>query len=182
MLRYILLGFIARRPMSGYDIIKLFDTNLSRIWPALSSKRSQIYPELARLQEQGWITQSEPGPRGRKTYTITEQGLAEVRRWLRETRPARNPINEAFLRVSFLWLLDDDEIEEYVTREEEFHTRQARQLSQVKEQLLASPNAKRRQVQAMTIFLEAAIRFENAMVEWAEWARTQFGEEDEGTP
>ncbi|MBA3728896.1 MAG: PadR family transcriptional regulator, partial [Actinobacteria bacterium] len=43
-LRHALLGLLAERPMSGYDLTKVFDSSLAYVW---SAKHSQIYPELA---------------------------------------------------------------------------------------------------------------------------------------
>jgi DNA-binding PadR family transcriptional regulator len=95
-LRNALLGLLAARPMSGYDLTKTFDASLGNVW---SARHSQIYPELARLQEEGLIRRHEQGPRGRKSYVLTEAGLRQVRRWLTETPPDhRHSRNEALLR------------------------------------------------------------------------------------
>jgi DNA-binding PadR family transcriptional regulator len=45
------------------------------------------------------------GPRGRKEYAITEEGLAELRHWLIETEPERFRRSETLLRVFFLGVL-----------------------------------------------------------------------------
>src|SRR5580765_2850502 len=111
-----LLGLIAAEPMSGYGLARLFQRTLARTWPA---RHPQIYPALAALQQEGLLRVSDHGPRRRKTYAVTEDGLAEVQRWLRETVPDRAARNESLLRVFLLWLLEshdavaffDDEIE-----------------------------------------------------------------------
>ena len=105
-LRYALLGALADQPRTGYALLKHFEQSLAYAWPA---SHSQIYPELARLQDDGLIEQTETGPRGSKTYAITRTGLAEIRRWLRETEPDRRVRSEAALRTFFLWVLDPPE-------------------------------------------------------------------------
>ena len=91
-LRHALLGALADHPRTGYELLKHFEQSLAYAWPA---SHSQIYPELARLLADGLIEQAAIGPRGSKTYAVTDDGVAEVRRWLRETEPSRTVRNEA---------------------------------------------------------------------------------------
>src|SRR5580765_3068336 len=105
-LRYALLGALADQPRTGYALLKNFEQSLAYAWPA---SHSQIYPELARLLDEGLIEQTGSGARNSKTYAVTEAGLADVRRWLLETTPDRRVRSEAALRGFFLWLLDTDE-------------------------------------------------------------------------
>ncbi|MBA3333842.1 MAG: PadR family transcriptional regulator [Actinobacteria bacterium] len=113
-LRHALLGALADQPRSGYELLKHFEQSLAYAWPA---SHSQIYPELGRLLSEQLIEQTAAGARGSKTYALTDTGLAEVRRWLRETEPDRRVRNDALLRMFFLWLLEPDEAREHLERE-----------------------------------------------------------------
>jgi DNA-binding PadR family transcriptional regulator len=177
LLQYALLGLLAGRTMSGYDLTKLFEQSLGHVWTA---RHSQIYPELKHLHEQELIAQTETGPRGRKTYATTPTGLTEVRRWLRETKPNRQPANEGLLRVFFLWLLDKDEARAYLAQEAAYHRAQTQHLKQVEQFMAASPWAERPRVQSIAIVLEAGIRHEQVMADWAEWAAKRFNEDEAG--
>src|SRR3954464_13655613 len=86
-LRYAVLGLLARRPSTGYELTRTFDRSLSTSWHA---GHSQIYPELAKLEAAGLITLVGEGARRSKTYDITETGRAELRRWLVEAEPDRS--------------------------------------------------------------------------------------------
>ncbi len=174
-LQYALLGLLARQPLSGYDLTKVFKERLGHIWTA---SHSQIYPDLARLQAQGLIVQAENGPRGRKTYQTTEAGLAEVRRWLRESQPERPPHFDALLRASFLWLLDKAEAREYLAQEAAHHRRRLQRLTEMKAQVASLPWAGRPDAQSVFVVLEASVRCEMAMADWAEWAITQFAADE----
>jgi DNA-binding PadR family transcriptional regulator len=172
-----LLGLIADEPMSGYGLARLFQRTLARTWPA---RHPQIYPALAALEEQGLLRVSETGPRRRKTYAVTDEGLAEVRRWLEETAPDRTVRNESLLRVFLLWLLDsreavaffDDEIEEHRRRLVGF------------DETFADDEAQRREHGTATggppfcsaLALEWGRRYERAYIEWATWARDRIAE------
>ena len=58
----------------------------------------------------GWlIEQTGSGARNSKTYAVTDLGLMEVRRWLRESKPDRRVRSDAALRTFFLWLLEPAE-------------------------------------------------------------------------
>jgi DNA-binding PadR family transcriptional regulator len=116
-LRFALLGSLADQPRTGYALLKHFEQSLAYAWPA---SHSQIYPELARLLEQGLIEQAGSGPRNAKTYAVTGAGLEEIRRWLRETEPDRRVRSDASLRTFFLWLLDPSEAEAQLERERSY--------------------------------------------------------------
>lgn len=98
-LRHALLGMLNERSASGYDLLRTFDTSLSNVWPAT---QSQVYTELGKLTEAGALAVSAEGPRGRKEYTITEAGRAELIRWLADTETNRAERSELLLRVFFL--------------------------------------------------------------------------------
>ena len=74
-LRYALLGALADQPRTGYALLKHFEQSFAYAWPA---SHSQIYPELARLLEDGLIEQTGSGARNSKTYSVTDRGLADI--------------------------------------------------------------------------------------------------------
>lgn len=117
--RYALLGLLAEAPMSGYDLTKRFEHSLGAIWPA---RHNQIYMELKKLLEAGLIAQIEYGARNRKLYAATGTGTAELKRWLMaELEPADRALRfEPPLRANFLWLLEADEADAFLAREEAF--------------------------------------------------------------
>lgn len=51
-LRYILLGLLSKKKMTGYELNQSFKNEIGEFWQA---KHSQIYPELAKMEEQGII-------------------------------------------------------------------------------------------------------------------------------
>ncbi|HEY2700615.1 MAG TPA: PadR family transcriptional regulator, partial [Pseudonocardiaceae bacterium] len=111
-LRHALLGLLAEHPASGYDLIKQFESQLSMVWPA---QQSQVYGELTRLDDQGWIEVTGTGARNRREYGITDVGRAELRRWLTEPDIDLVYRSAALLRVFFLWTLSKEEGAKYLT-------------------------------------------------------------------
>ena len=82
MLTYILLGFLSRAPLSGYDLEVLLRTSVMHFW---SAKLSQIYRTLKSMEDRGLVTsemQSESGRPDRRIYTITESGRQAYQAWI----------------------------------------------------------------------------------------------------
>jgi DNA-binding PadR family transcriptional regulator len=81
-LKHALLGVLAARPMSGYELSQFFDSSTGWVW---SAPHSQIYPLLAKMQADGVVV-VENQIRGRrlnrKVYSLTPSGLDELTEWI----------------------------------------------------------------------------------------------------
>jgi DNA-binding PadR family transcriptional regulator len=102
-LRHAVLGLLAVQPATGYELTQRFEVSLANAWHA---GHSQIYPELARLQEAGMVEVVGEGARRSRTYAVTPAGRDELRHWLLETEPVRTQRNETGVRWFLLALLD----------------------------------------------------------------------------
>jgi DNA-binding PadR family transcriptional regulator len=78
---YGLLGMLATRPMTGYELTHQVRRSLRFIWPV---SEGHLYREQKKLVTLGWATvTTEPaGRRTRQRYTITRAGRAALRAWL----------------------------------------------------------------------------------------------------
>ncbi len=101
--RHAILGLLARKPSTGYELAQMFDLSLRTAWHA---SHSQIYPELGKLQASGMVEVVARGARGSKTYALTETGHEELRRWLVEEDPDRSQRSESAVRLFLGQLLD----------------------------------------------------------------------------
>ena len=162
-LRHGLIGLLAREgPQTGYDLARAFDRSVNFVWHAV---HGQIYPELARLVDDGFIRQSGTGPRGAKRYEATEDGLAELRRWITEVEPTRGTRNETLLRVFFAYLVDPPEAEAFLRREADVYRRQ---LVVLEAFAAETPTTPAERASALTV--DEGIRGLKAKIEWAERA------------
>jgi PadR family transcriptional regulator, regulatory protein AphA len=164
-LGHALLGVLAEGPRTGYSLVRHLAQSIAYAWPA---SHSQVYPELARLREAGLIRETGSAPRGGRVYEITDAGLEEVRRWLRDTEPSRTSRDEAALRLFFLWLLETGEAEAYLRSEAERIRVRLEEL----ETIAAQPDPDNPKTRAYAIALELGLRSARARLEWAEWALT----------
>src|SRR5690606_17582992 len=99
--RYLILGLLAERPMSGYDIKK--HTN-SALGTATNASYGTLYPMLHKLLEEGAVEMQEISQQGRpakKLYRITDQGRAELQAWLKQPAAA-DQIRREFLLKFYL--------------------------------------------------------------------------------
>ena len=166
-LRHALLGVLTDEPRTGYGLLKHFEQSLAYAWPA---SHSQIYPELARLLEEGLIEQTGSGARGAKTYAATPAGVEEVRRWL-HTEPDRRVRSDAALRVFFLWLLEPDEAAAFLRAERDRYLALHAELERIQaEEEPESPKQR-----AYRLALVGGLMTFEARIRWAEWALQEVG-------
>lgn len=175
MLSRALLGLIAAEPMSGYGLARLFERTLARAWPA---RHPQIYPALATLEEEGLLRISETGPRRRKTYSVTVEGVEAVQQWLRETGPDRTVRNETILRLFMLWLLDAREATAFFDAEIEAHRDRLIGFEQTLEddehERRVHGTARGGPALCAALALEWGIRYEREYIAWATEARKRI--------
>src|SRR5579859_793187 len=131
---YGILGLLAFwGPLSGYDIKGLFDHMLAPMWGAA---HSQIYKELRRMKELGWVDmqreEQEARP-DRKVYTITPQGSEALRQWQAQAPDVFQIRDELLLKVLFGKFAAREDLEKHVRAsitQHEMRLLEYRQLSQ----------------------------------------------------
>ena len=101
-----ILVCLTERPMSGYDLAKNFDASIGFFWRA---SHQQIYRELGRLREKGYVTSdevSQDGKPNRIIHTITPAGKRALRAWSK--KPAKHPSIKDEMLVKFYALENVD--------------------------------------------------------------------------
>jgi PadR family transcriptional regulator AphA len=88
---YAMLGMLAVRSWTTYELAKQMDRGLGRLWPRA---RSNLFNEPKKLVSQGLAVASEEstGRRPRTVYTITPAGRQALRVWL--GTPGEGPVLE----------------------------------------------------------------------------------------
>lgn len=106
---YLVLGMLRLGARSGYAIKRATDISTRVFFP---TSLAQIYPELARLEEDGQVTRREDphGGRARSEYTLTDRGKEALVSWLRSERFRPTQFrDEGVLRLFFADALPVDE-------------------------------------------------------------------------
>jgi PadR family transcriptional regulator, regulatory protein AphA len=97
---YAILGLLAIRPWSTYELTQQMHRSLRRFWPRAQSK---LYEEPKKLAELGLATAELElvGRRQRTRYAATPQGRQELARWLGQSAAAPVLESEPLLKVFF---------------------------------------------------------------------------------
>jgi DNA-binding PadR family transcriptional regulator len=97
---YAILGLLAIKPWTTYELAQQMDRSLRRVWPRAKSK---VYEEPKKLVALGLARASEDavGRRRRTVYRITPRGRRALAQWLRA--PGEGPVLEfeQLLQVHF---------------------------------------------------------------------------------
>ena len=106
-LGYAILGLLSREDLSGYDLTQRMAGRVGYFW---SARHSQIYPELAKLEDGGYVTHSVVEQRERpdkKVYEITAEGLDALQEWVTRPPVPRPTRDELTLKTYSVWLADE---------------------------------------------------------------------------
>jgi DNA-binding PadR family transcriptional regulator len=100
-----ILGFIAARPRSGYEIKQLSDFSTRFFWAA---SYGRIYPELKRLDEAGLIkgADASQGARSRTVYELTAKGRKVAEQWISTPPEIFETRDEGLTKLFFAGVID----------------------------------------------------------------------------
>lgn len=98
--QYAILGVIAERPCSGYEIKKFIEGSIGFFW---HESFGQIYPVLKALERDGLIrsVEADLGNKARNRHCITARGKKTLAEWLAEPHEAEVIRNEMLLKLFF---------------------------------------------------------------------------------
>jgi DNA-binding PadR family transcriptional regulator len=111
---YGLLGMLAVRSWTGYELTRQVRRSLRFIWP---TSEGHLYREQKRLVTLGWavVEQEQNGRRVRNRYTITQAGREALARWL-ATPPEEPHLQiEGVLRAFYANLGDPADLHQSMT-------------------------------------------------------------------
>jgi PadR family transcriptional regulator, regulatory protein AphA len=98
---YAVLGLLSISPMSGYDLAQSADRSIANFWPVA---KSQVYAELTRLSELGFVRSTEVAQDklpDKRVHELTPQGAAALDAWLESPGYERSRSRQGFLLKTF---------------------------------------------------------------------------------
>jgi PadR family transcriptional regulator AphA len=175
-LGYALLSLLARRTRSGYDLARSMRRPIGFFWHA---RHSQIYPELARLQNEGLVTfelvEQSDRP-DKKMYSITAAGRAALQRWVSEPAALASERNEMLLKTFSIWLAEPEQAIKLYRSYEEQHAAQLVQYEQMVNELEEKYGVITVNMPQFSDYatLQRGIDYERGYVAWCRWMVEQF--------
>ena len=113
--KYLILGLLAEKPMSGYDIKKQVKQAMSVV---TSASYGTLYPMLHKLLADGYVEVNEITQRSRpskKVYSLTDQGREDLKKWLKEPALADQVRREFLLKLYLAKNLGEQELRQLIT-------------------------------------------------------------------
>ncbi|QIN77264.1 PadR family transcriptional regulator [Rubrobacter marinus] len=180
-LGYAILGLLARESLSGYDLTQRMKGRVGFFW---SARHSQIYPELARLEGDGFVTHSVVEQRDRpdkKVYEITASGLQALKGWITQPPPEKPTRDELTLKAYSVWLADGGEAARVFREEGLKHEEQLARYEEIRARMedewregISDPGSPQF---ASYATLRRGIIHERGYAEWCRWLAEAVGGE-----
>jgi DNA-binding PadR family transcriptional regulator len=169
-LRYAILSLLAHDPLSGYELMKLFDGSVGYFWHA---SHPQIYKELARLEHNDDVTHRSVEQRGRPTkkiYSLSDSGRRALLAWLRIPARPQRVKDEMMLKTFSSGLLTNEEATELIARHREIHRARLQKYQELERFLRSGPVTSNRLRLGGYLTLLRGIRHASGYIEWCDEA------------
>lgn len=167
-LPHALLTSLLEHPCSGLELAKRFDRSIGYFWHAT---HQQIYRELGRLEEAGWVESLPPeSGRGRKkVYRVLPAGRKELKRWTAESQDPKPLRDELMLRLRAEAIIGPTAVKDDIERRLAMHRERLELYRKLEERDFSGSDMSREQ-QVQHLVLSAGIMYETHWVEWSEKA------------
>lgn len=169
-LKYAILSLLAHDPLTGYELMKLFDGSVGYFWHAT---HPQIYKELGRLERAGQIVHRSVEQRGRPTkkiYSLSESGRGELLEWLRIPARTQRVKDEMMLKTFCSGLLSDDDALDLIRRHRELHEVKLQRYQELERFLESGLNIASRDRLGPYLTLLRGVRYERDYIAWCDEA------------
>jgi DNA-binding PadR family transcriptional regulator len=166
-----LLGLLARKERTGYELARAMQQPIGYFWTA---GHTQIYPELARLESIGLVRHRDipgRGPRQTKSYRCTGAGMRALRAWVAADLDPQPIRDLETLRLWSVWTVTPQVAVDLVRRCRGHHVRVLdAYLTEIAKVPAVGHGRDRSHPEfASRLTLEGGIRRRRAAVEWCDW-------------
>jgi PadR family transcriptional regulator AphA len=173
-----ILGILSWKSSTGYELKKIFEDSSFMYW---SGNNNQIYKALMNMENEDFVTSEvvhQDNFPSKKIYTITEEGLKELRNWL-VSSPEAPEIKKTFL-VQLAWsdMLNNQELSEILTKYEKEIMLQLVMQKEKYRRALHSPKRSTRESLIWEMISENIISTYNNELNWVRETRQKFFENE----
>ena len=169
-LSYAILAVLAETNCSGYDLAKQFDGTVGYFW---SASHQQIYRELAKLEQQGWIAAEEVAQQGRpnkKLFSLTPLGQQQMVDWIAQPSKISPTKEEILVKLFAGHLVPTEVLITELQRYQQHHAQQLEIYQKISQDYFLRPDQLDRAELCQYLTLLQGIRYEEGILDWCKVA------------
>lgn len=166
-LAHALLAALHQEPGTGYELTRRFELSMGNFWQA---SHQQIYRELSRMAQQGWLElqlQPQQGKPTRKVYSVTPTGLAALRDWLQQPQPPAVMRDDLLVKL-YAGAEDPAAVQAELRRHRALHADKLATYQALEAGYFASPQDLPRSERFIYLTLRAGLSYERQWLAWCD--------------
>ncbi len=164
-LKHAILAVLSHADRSGYDLTRKMDVSVANFWPAT---HQQVYLELKKLNELGWVRFKEKEQKGKpdkKIYSLTKTGMEELREWISQPSVISPVKDQLLVKLFASHLVDREVISNVLLSQREIHQKKLSEYLEIEKEHFSlkkiPPN-----LTAQYLTLRNGIRYEQGWLKW----------------
>jgi len=166
-----ILACLTEHPMTGYELAKTFDSSIGFFW---KTDHQQIYRELSRLRDRGYIRGREvvqSGKPNKLVYTLTPEGRAAFRHWAARPSVPASIKDDLLVRLYALEAVDIEPLRTDLMARLEHHRDRYERYDRIVKKRFPDGTASPADMGKL-LNLRIGLRHEKMVAEWCEEAIT----------
>lgn len=165
-----ILVSLINTPASGYELAKQFESSVGFFWKATYQ---QIYRELTKLEDLGWISAEviaqETRP-DKKLYSVTELGKQQLIEWMNvECEPAVIK-DDLLVKIFAGHLISEHKLIEELEHHRQIHSQKLKVYQDIEQQYFPNPQTLTPEYKFRYLTLRKGIGYETDWISWCEEA------------
>jgi DNA-binding PadR family transcriptional regulator len=165
-----ILAVLIQSPATGYDLAKKFDGSVGFFWKAT---HQQIYRELAKLEEQGWVENeaiAQPGKPEKKIYYATSLGIKELQKWIVEPTQISVPKEDLLVKTFAGYLISPEIMVETLENYRQLHLKRLDIYQALEGKYFSCAEEQTKIDKFAYLTLRNGLRYEQYWIDWCEEA------------
>ncbi|MCW5644435.1 MAG: PadR family transcriptional regulator [Rhodoferax sp.] len=167
-LSHAVLTSLIEKPSSGYDLARRFDKSIGYFWHAT---HQQIYRELARMEEAGWVESvaaPDAGNTRKRSYRVLPAGREELVRWAREPSAPMDLRDEVTVRLRADAALGSLGLEDELHRRIALHQEKLEHYRAIEARDFPAGKVLSRSARIQHMILKKGMLFEQGSIAWTQ--------------
>lgn len=167
-LSHAVLTSLLEKPSSGYELARRFDKSIGYFWHAT---HQQIYRELARMEQAGWVESvaaADAGQTRKRSYRVLPAGRDELQRWVREPSAPLDLRDEVTVRLRADAVLGPLGLEDELRRRIALHAEKLQTYRAIEARDFPDGKALARDTRIRHMILKKGMLFEQGQIDWTQ--------------